>query len=273
MRKIILVTIIVLPGFTAYLFLFGKLFPYSPIILGFTKQELNNTIIYIQNGAEFNDYVKIDTLISSIEKFHELKFIKKPELFIFQDSISYIHHSPSKARFCAFPDNRLFITPWALREVIQGKISLEIYVKHELSHVLIFQHEGILAKLLYPNWLLEGIAVYSSNQMGATFYPTKSETYHAIAQGNFMPPNNFKTKKEEQIILNVKYRQTFMYSEFACIVDYMITNYGKEKFLAYMKGLLNNNDKNNLFKQIYGLDFEKLLIDFKIFVLENDRIK
>lgn len=46
-----------------------------------------------------------------------------------------------------------------------------------------------------------------------------------------MPPEYFKTKKEDKIKPDVKYRITFMYSEFACIVDYLIEQYGKDKYI------------------------------------------
>jgi len=255
------------------LFLFNKLFTYSPIIIGFTKHELTNTIIYVQEGTDYNDLVRIDTLIPSIENFHDLKFIQKPELFIFRDSLSFIKRSFSKARFSAYPSGRLIISPWAIKEDQQGIISLEIYVRHELSHVLIFQHKGIFAELRYPKWLLEGIAVYSTNQMGTSFYPSKDETYHAIAQGSFLPPFDFKTKREDNAKLNVKYRITFMYSEFACIVDYLVVNYGKDKFLLYMKSLIKSNDHEKIFKQIYGIDFDIFIMDFRQFVGENDTFK
>lgn len=273
MKKIIIGIIIVVFGFVCYLFLFSKLFTYSPIIVGFAKHERTNTIIYVQKGTDYNDFTRLDTLIPAIEKFHDLKFIQKPEIFIFRDSLSFIKRSFSKARFSAYSSGRLIISPWALKEDQQGKISLEIYVRHELSHVLIFQHKGIFAELKYPKWLLEGIAVYSTNQMGTSFYPSKDETYHDIAQGNFLPPFDFKTNREDKIKLNVKYRITFMYSEFACIVDYLIVNYGKDKFLLYLKSLIKSNDHDIIFKQIYGIDFDKFIKDFRLFVAENDTFK
>jgi hypothetical protein len=64
-----------------------------------------------------------------------------------------------------------------------------------------------------------------------------------------------------------------MYSEFGCIVDYLFTNYGKTKFLSYMKSLLNDNDHDKIFKQIYGIDFNEFLVDFRQFVEENDTVK
>jgi len=273
LKKILIGITIVVFGFLVYLLLFSKLFTFSPIIIGFNKHELKNTIIYVQKGADYYDFRRIDTLIPTIENFHDLKFTKKPEVFIFRDSLSFINRSFSKARFSAYSSGRLIISPWALKEDLQGVISLEIYVRHELSHVLIFQHKGILAELRYPKWLLEGIAVYSTNQMGTSFYPSKNETYHAITQGNFLPPFDFKTKRENKVKLDVKYPIAFMYSEFACIVDYLVANYGKTKFLSYMKSLLKDNDHDKIFKQIYGIDFNEFLKDFRKFVVINDTIK
>jgi len=255
-----------------YLFLFGKLFAYTPYILGFTRHESPNTVVYLQNGVDYSNLLKLDTLVFPVEKFHDLEFIKKPKLFIFRDSTTYIHHSISKARFCAFPNGRLFISPWAMQEATDGDISLEIYLRHELSHVLILQHKGFLSALKYPKWLLEGIAVYSSNQMGTSFYPSKIETYNDIKQGNFISPFDFKTKKEKQISLNVKYRMTFMYSEFACIVDYLISKYGKESFLTYMNKLIEENNHENVFKQVYGQDFDKFILEFKNHAIEYEDI-
>ena len=266
MNKIAYSISILIIGIVGYLFLFGKLFAFSPLIIGFDKHESKNAIFYIQGDSKYTDFEIIDTLIPTVEKFHELNFIKKPKIFIFQDSLTYIHHSLSKARFCAFSSNRMFISPWALKEAKQGKISIPIYTKHELSHVLILQNKGIFSELRYPKWLLEGIAVYCTNQMGTSFYPSKEETYNAIAYGNFMPPFDFKTKRESKINLNVKYRITFMYSEFACIVDYLIIKYGKDKFLLYMKTLIRGNDHTEIFKKIYGFDFDETIAEFLKYV-------
>ncbi len=272
-KKITIIGLLVLIGLMIYLFLFGKLFPYSPIIVGFEKYDFTNTIVYTQGGVSFDDYEKIDALIPSIEKFHDLKYLTKPKIFLFSDSLSYIRHSPSKARFCVFYNGRLFVTPWALNEAMNGKISLKIYLTHELSHSLLHQHAGLIKASGYPKWLLEGIAVYSSNQMGTSFYPGKSETYRMIQLGNFMPPDYFKTKNEDKIILDVENRIPFMYSEFACIVDYLIENYGKDKLLIYLKSLIEANDHDKIFKQIYGINFDKFLIDFKEHVDKIDNFK
>jgi hypothetical protein len=260
----LLTLLIIAAGALLYLFLWGKLFTYSPIFIGFSKHELPRTVIYVQNGANFNDYNKLDSFIPMVEDFHQLKFLKKPKIFIFLDKESYLHRTISKARFNAYPNGSLVISPWALKEAEEGKISLEIYLRHELSHTLLYQNMGTLAAYIYyPQWLMEGIAVYSTNQMGTSWYPSKEMTYGFIKQGNFMPPNYFKTNKEDSVKLNVPYRIAFIYSEFGCIVDYLITTGGKEKFLIYMKTLSHNKNHNKVFRDIYGIDFEKLLMTFK----------
>ena len=99
-KRISITGSLVLVGVVIYILFFGKLFPYSPIIIGFEKHELTNTIIYTQKGVLFYDYESIDLLISPSEEFHDLEYSSKPEIFLFSDSLNYIRHSLSKARFC-----------------------------------------------------------------------------------------------------------------------------------------------------------------------------
>lgn len=251
-----------------YEVIWGKLFPFSPVITGFTKYELPHSYIYVQKGGDVSILTRIDTLIPEVEDFHELKFSNKPEIFIFRDSIGFGRHSLSKARFCVYPNGRLFISPWAIREDKEKKISLEIYVCHELSHSLIDQNAGLINAFCYPQWLMEGIAVYSTNQMGTSFYPGKGETYQYIYQGNFIQPLDFKTRNEDKTKLNVEYRITFMYSEFACIVDYLIETYGEEKLLMFMKKLLKEGDNDKVFNDIYNIEFSQAIHDFREQVIE-----
>lgn len=240
---------ITIVGSLMYLFLWGKLFPYSPVKIGFSKHELSNTVVYVQNGAECKDFEAIDSYPLAVEKSHELRFCKKPIIYFFRDKDSYIRRTITKARFCAYPNGSLVVSPWAFQEAQEGKISLEIYLKHELSHTLLYEHMGIPAAYIYfPRWLLEGIAMYHSNQMGTSWYPSKKETYNYIRQGNFINPRDYSTAREEKTVLNVKYRIAFIYSEFGCIVDDLITTYGNEKFRQYIKRLNSAFNHEKIFK-------------------------
>ncbi|MBN1559003.1 hypothetical protein JW998_02045 [candidate division KSB1 bacterium] len=253
-----------------YLFLWGKLFPFSPLIVGFTKHELSNSVIYVQNGATWQSCEKLDALIPTVQAFHELEFVKKPRLFIFRDRTSYLRRTTSRARFYAYPNGRLIISPWALQEAQEGTISLEIYIKHELSHTLLYQHMDLLSAYVhYPRWLLEGIAVFSAEQMGTSWYPSQGETYALIQGGAFMPPASFGTKNEDQIQLDVPYRMTFIYSEFACLVEHLIRTRGKDQFLRYMKRLLRDVHHDAVFAEINGIDFNVVIQEFKVHVMQS----
>ena len=253
----------------SYELLWGKIFAYSPVKIGFTRHELPNIVVFTENGSAFSNYEAIDTLIPAIEEYHCLGFKHKPEILIFSNDASYRQRSISGARMFVYPNGCLLVAPWTIKEANEGKISLEIYLKHELSHTLLYQHMSKLAAYyFYPRWLLEGIAVCSSNQMGTTWYPNKEETYDYIRQGNYLSPTYMNTSKEDEAKLNVKYKTTFMFSESACIVEYLIEIYGRDRFEQYMKQLLVSVNHDRTFKAVYGIEFEQCLQNFRHHVNE-----
>lgn len=259
----------ILAAVLIYHLFWGKLFPYSPYALGFTRNELSNVIVYVQDHAEYSNYKIFDSFTFPVEEFHGLKFKEKPAIYIFKDEDSYLQRSITNARFFTCYNGNILISPEAIKEAEMGLIPLDIYIKHELSHSILFQNKGILTAYKYPKWLLEGIAVYSSGQMGLGFYPSSSEVCKLIAKGNFMPPEYFENGKENEVVLNVGFRKAFIYCQFACMVDYLITRYGKDKFLNYMKTLLYESDHNLVFASIYGISFEEYIQQFKNFAVSK----
>ena len=108
--------------------------------------------------------------------------------------------------------------------------------------------------------------MYSAGQMGTTLYPSKEETYQYIRNGNFVHPKYYQSKEKGKIELNVKHRIGFMYSEFACIVDYLIEQYGKDRFVSYIKTVIKDRNHDKAFIDIYGIEFNKFIEDFKSIV-------
>jgi hypothetical protein len=262
-KAVIIAAPMLIAGIAGYQLLFGKLFPLSPVIIGFERHELANTVIYVQDGAAFTEYREIDALTAPVEEFHRLGFLKKPRIFIFRDRESYLRRSITRARFNVYPDSSMIVSPWALEEARQGKISLAIYVTHELSHSLLYQHMGIVAAYRYPRWLMEGIAMCGAGQMGTSWYPGREETYDLIRRGNYFPPEYYATRKEGSVRLDVPYRIAFIYSEFACIVEYLIETGGRERFLAYMKALLEGEAHDRVFRRIYNNGLDDFLRRFR----------
>lgn len=144
---------------------------------------------------------------------------------------------------------------------------MDVYLKHELSHSLLYQNMSLYHSCYYPGWLLEGTAVYSANQMGVDGYFTKEETFDKIRNGYFLNPDDWGTllKPQKESVNNfpLANKYWFIYSEFACLVDDMIQNYGKEKFLQYTTELLKEKDDKKAFQRIFGIEFNKYVDDFK----------
>ena len=265
MIKIIIRTLLILlvlfTGLVVYNLLFGKLLVYSPITPGFTRTELEHTIIYVQKGAEFHE-TGIDTLPPMVEAFHELKFKHKPGIFIFKDE-SFRRYSLSHARFFAVYNGNIVCAPRAMREARHDSISLEIYLRHELSHSILFQNAGFFQVMSYPKWLLEGIAMYSANQMGTSIYPSKEKTLELIRQGYFMPPAMYRSKQEKRFEPDIDMPIAFYYSEFACLVDHMVAMYGREAFITYMQALLHNSNHDEVFQSVFHISFSDFIQEFR----------
>jgi hypothetical protein len=261
--KIAILVFVILIGALTYAVVFGKLLPYSPVAIGFEKHETEHTIIYVEKGSQFNDFQKIDKLLDPVEEFHQLKFQRKPKIYIFSNKEDYYGRTLSRARFFAYPNGDIVVAPWSITEADSGKISLEIYLTHELSHTILYQNMGILAAYHFPQWLMEGTAVYSSNQFGTSIYPSKERTYEAIKNGVYFPPEYFKTDMEDNVKIDLEYPIAFKYSEFGCIVDYLIQQYGKDKFLDYLNKLKENKNYIEAFKATYGTELDDVLTDLR----------
>jgi len=240
----------------------SKLFAFNPLYLGFKKVETQRAIIYLENDTANFNTSSIDAMIADVEQFHQLNFAKKPKILVFSDSISYLNKNITRARFCAYPNGVLVISPWARKDAKNGIINMDIYIHHELSHIILFQHMSTYRWMRYPNWLLEGVAVYSANQLGTSWYPSKDETYTYIKRGNFIPPEVFKTRNEDKVKTDVPYRITFFYSEFACMINFLNEKYGREQFINYLHKSLSQ-DHDETFNAVYGISFQNFLNDFQ----------
>jgi len=268
-KKIVLIIGLILLAAITYGFLFGQLFPFSPIILGFEKKEFGKAIIYYHKGTDISKFGSIDSLIKEVENFHQLKFKTRVNIFILNSDQEYARYTGHKARFVAFPlYGRIFVSGRAKKEYEEGKIHLLVYLQHELSHSLLFQNMSLYRSQYYPGWLLEGTATYSANQMGVDVYLSKEQTFSKIREGYFLHPDDWSTtllkpqsKSVEDFPLPNKY--AFIYSEFACLVDDIIKNYGKSKFLTYLTALLKEKDDKRVFKRTFGIEFNQYLDDFK----------
>ncbi len=243
--------------------LWGKLFPFSPVLIGFERVAYRSAVVYLQPRALWPADLDVDALVAEVEQWHGLTFRHAPEIVAFASDASYLRHAPTRARFCAFPSGRLVVSPWALREAAAGRISLATYLRHELSHLLLFDYGGLRALWRCPAWLLEGTAVVSADQMGTAFYPSREQTLALVRAGNWVPPALFKTKAEAAITLHVPYRQPFIYCQNACLVDNLLDRVGRDRFLAYLRAVVTGGQADGAFAATFGESFDAYLAGFR----------
>ena len=271
-KKLIIGTVLLITAVIIYSFLWGRLFPFSPIIIGFEQKEFNKAVIYYREGTNVSKCITIDSLMNEVEDFHQLKFKKKAKIFVFNSDKEYTRRTGHKTRFVAFPlYGRIFVSAKAKKESEEGKIHMDVYLKHELSHSMLFQNMSLYHSFHFPCWLLEGIAVYSSDQRGVDGYFTKEETLDKIRKGYFLNPDDWGTLSRKKGVkkFSLPNKYWFIYSEFACLVEDLIQNYGKEKFLQYMTELLEEKDDKKVFQRIFGIEFNEYVDNFKIRVGYN----
>jgi len=279
-KKIILFGIVlILVAIIFYQFLWGRLFPFSPVIMGFEQKELNRGVLYYRRGIDISKYKILDNLIDQVEEFHRLQFKRKAEIFILDSDKEFMKLTGSNARFVTLPMyGRIFVSNKARKEIHEGKTHMDIYLKHELSHSLLYQNMSLYRSQYYPGWLLEGVAVYSSNQIGTDGYFTKEETINKIRDGYFLNPDDWSTTLLKPQSKNVKdfpltNKYWFIYSEFGCLVEDIIQNYGKEKFLQYMTEALEEKDDKKVFLNVFGIEFNKYVGSFKNRIGHNGESK
>jgi hypothetical protein len=89
-KKIISTVGLILIALTGYHLLWGRLFPFSPIIIGFEQEELNSGTVYYGKGIDISKYKTIDSLIDKVEKFHRLQFKKKVKIFVMDSDKEFV---------------------------------------------------------------------------------------------------------------------------------------------------------------------------------------
>ena len=251
-----------------YLFLFGRLFPFSPIIIGFEKKEFNKAIIYYHKTDNISEFLSIDTIIEGVERFHKLKFKKKVKIFLTKSDKEYKRYTGTTARFVTQPlKGRIFISNRAKTDYRNKKIHIYTYLKHELSHSILYQNMSFIRSLNYPSWFMEGIAMYSAQQVGTDGYYGYEQTIEKMREGYFVEPNDWGTiiSKKGESVNNCKLENKywFIYTEFALIINHLVVQFGEDKLIVFLKESLNTKDFYRLFKITFGQSLENYLKNIK----------
>lgn len=139
----------------------GLLFPLSPVKFGFNKiSHKNASVLYPKNTVLSNGYESVDHLMNETEKFHGLKFKKKIQIIVCATESQYQRYSTQRSPVCTMHTGSvIYVNP-----VVQNtNRDIHGFLKHELSHALIFQNTTLLKTIKMKRWIREGLAVYYGN--------------------------------------------------------------------------------------------------------------
>jgi len=254
--------------FVIYELLLGRLFPLSPVVVGFSRQEYGHAVVYHYQQPEASQLSYLDDLVAVEEKYHGMPFRWKPEIFLCKDEGQYRKLSGGTARFIAI-NGRLFVSQRAQADARQGTLDLRTYLTHEMSHCLLQQHLPLLRNLKMPRWLLEGTAMDCAGQVGVGVYPAKSKVYDTVARGVFCEPADFGTvldgERGTAISCAIENKTAFFYSEFGCIVAFLRSSYGAQKYQAFLKDVVASRELNveRSFERVYGTKLGEEIARFK----------
>jgi hypothetical protein len=263
-----ILSVAVLALFAIYEVLLGRLFPFSPVVVGFSRLEYGTFVVYHHEHPESSHLSYLSDVVALEEKYHGMPFRWKPEIFLCKDDSEYQRLTGGKARFIAI-NERVFVSQRAQEDARQGKIDLRTYLTHEMSHCLLQQHMSILRSLEMPRWLLEGTAMDCAGQVGVGTYPAKSSVYDAVAQGVFCEPADFGTylhaEKGTAISCPIENKTAFFYSEFGCIVEFLRSSHGAQRYQAFLKDVVESHPLNveRSFEKVYGIKLGDDISRFK----------
>lgn len=271
-RRLLLIAAILfltLSASLAHALVWGRLIPFSPIVGGFERQDSARARVYYHEGADLSLYKNIDAVVEAVEAAHHLKFQRRVELLVCQTDTEHKRYAHSNARFCSLPIyGRVSISKRAQEDARAGRIHMDVYLTHELSHSILFQNMKSLTGFIgFPDWLLEGLAVYNAQQRGVDGYLTRAEVGEQVRKGHFLSPADFIAKPWRSTTamrtFSMENKYWFIYSELACFVEDLIQTQGEEKFLQFEAALLNGESEENAFPGIYGQSFASSIDDFR----------
>lgn len=251
-----------------YELLLGRLFPFSPVAVGFSRREYENYVVYNHGQIESSQLSYLSDVVAIEEKYHGMSFRSKPEVFLCEDDSEFQRLTGGTARFNAI-NGRLFVSQRAQEDARQGRIDLRVYLTHEMSHCLLEQHMSILRSLKMPRWLLEGIAMDCAGQVGVGVYPAKSRVYDAVAQGVFCEPADFGTylsgEKGTALSCKTENKTAFFYSEFGCMVEFIRSSHGARRYQAFLKDVVQSRELNvaKSFERVFGTKLDDEIARFK----------
>ena len=228
------------------LFLFGPLFPISPIKIGYQTQKIGNkTIVYPKNWV-----VKRDEFVKLIDRTEE-------------ENIFPIYKTRLPITFLLTNNENDFLRFTGLRKGgstglggirIDSSYMEKGIITAELSHYYLFNTTK-RSSIYFPRWFDEGLAIYLGHS-GSTAKFTHPEQLQKLLQDSRYPKdlsywNGIMGQLRWMKQIHTGGYVTNMYTHSYFAVHFLIDKYGMEKLQNLIYEAKTNNSFENAFQNIY----------------------
>ncbi|VFQ47427.1 hypothetical protein [Desulfoluna butyratoxydans] len=259
-KGLIGVLFLVLSG-VVYLFLWGFLFPWSPVKPGYAHEGNARWSVYYPEGTALpDDYGHIGDLMEETEAFHHLAYTHPVKVILCATSAQYRRYSTQRSHLCTMGTGTvIYVNP----TVKETKRDIRSFLKHELSHALVFQHMTLPHAFKLKRWIREGLAVYYGNPHH--YYQGDAFLSLAVDKGYFFDFTGDDGENPSLIgHIPADRRYLFEYAEYRCFVDYLMTHYGSERFFAFLNlDMRAPEAENEAFRQVYEVELSAVFQQFK----------
>jgi hypothetical protein len=238
----------------AAVFLYGPLFPWSPVKPGYTHFTLHRADVYYPTGSELNDaYRQLDSFIDEAETFHRLKMPYRITAIAPRTWKTFHRQAPWQTgdaigALTLQTGTVIFITP----KIAEKRFDTGEFLRHELSHAILDQNMTLWRghKMNRQPWLYEGLAVDFGRQKS---YLTEEE-FIARAQTRPLAPAFDGDNSDMR----------FNYVAWKDFLEHIIKTRGRDKFQDYLLRVMQNpDDARAVFPEFFGIPFDGAVAEFQ----------
>lgn len=243
-----------------------------PSYYGFHSKSFEGGTIYYKNDHSLNQLSEVNQLVKQAEKSHGVKLQKPLKIYLFESHQQF--QKFSRLNKSVMGTGILGLRIWISPKIKTfSKATIEAYVLHELSHALLYQNMSLLRGLLYPSWLVEGIATYYG-QFGMGEYPSHKKVQRMVSEGYFVNPSTYRkrfgVKDKDRSTWPKASPHQFAYSQFASMIQILIERHGQSTFQSFLRQSVVSYDIDALFEHIYGEPFSEFVDSYRTEASNND---
>jgi hypothetical protein len=205
------------------------------------------------------DYADIDRMMREAEAFHHMKFLRRVKVIACKNwgdcerALPWLNVKVLGGVTLAVGDV-IYITP----RLTERNLSVEEFLRHELSHALVSQHTTIRKSLRITEqgWFSEGLAVSFARQKAYFSEPEFLEKASTTDLAKFIDPAQMHRSSDE-------WDARFAYTAQRYFIEYVKRQFGADRFQEFTRQYLDDPDSySRLFSQVFQTSFSSAIEEF-----------